>query len=107
MTVSRMHDQMVKVHISFHETLKQPLLLKVQSVVFEALNIFISSIAGVLGFTAGFTGGALLVVAGTVVGVGSLALHLLNLYGMCVKDGTEGAYSTCYAFLNRYKPEAQ
>lgn len=84
----------------FNNVFRSQTSLKIQSAAYDALKHLVSSLAGLTGGVLGIFGGAVLVVVGSAIGIGSLALHLINLYGMCVKDGAEACYLTCYNYMS-------
>jgi hypothetical protein len=104
MTISQVKQNIQTVVSKVQTVFKSPAVVKVQIVAFDALNLLVSTLAGVTGFAVGIVGGAVLVCLGSVIGIGSLALHLINLYGMCLKDGSEACYSTVYSYLKRFRP---
>jgi hypothetical protein len=105
MTIKALHQQVSGLATSFKEALIHPSFVKVQIVFFDALNIFISTMAASAGIIVGVVFGAIIVTAGSVIGVGSLAMHLINLYGMCIKDGAMACYSTSYSYFHQFRPQ--
>jgi hypothetical protein len=104
MSISTLNQTLLPVSNFLSDMASHPGYLKIQTTAFKAFRVLASSLAGLCGFVIGAIGGVILVAAGSMMGAAYLAVHLIKLYGICLKDGTSSFYSTSYDFIGTLAP---
>ena len=104
MSISTLNQTLLPVSNFLSDISSHPVYLRIQTTAFQAFRILASSLAGVCGFVIGAIGGVVLVAAGSILGAGFLTVHLIKLYGVCLKDGTSSFYSTSYDLIGTLAP---
>lgn len=67
-------------------------LAKVKKVALECIKCIAATFAALFGLSVGICGGAVLITAGGLWGMGSLALQMIHLYALCIKDSSSACF---------------
>lgn len=65
---------------------------KCKKVALETIKCIAATFAAIFGLSVGICGGAVLITAGGLWGMSSLALQMLHLYAMCIKDSSSACF---------------
>jgi hypothetical protein len=93
-------NQVSKVEEKWHH----PTVFKVRAVAYETFNLIASTFAGFVGSIFGVLGGTVLVGVGTILGRGSLIMHISTLFATCVVDSYSAVFEHSYHLLSKARP---
>lgn len=87
------------------EKWNHPTVFKVKAISFEIFNLMASFASGFVGSLFGVVGGVVLVGIGTVLGLGSLIVHVSTLFATCIVDSYNAAFEHSYNYIARARPQ--